>query len=126
MYGRNNLWNHRRLSIFSPFLNSKEERMEPFQLVRKTLTILGINPNRHAFIDKLLIAFGLFYSSSILSCVFFFIEAETFREYTESIYTLTANIAITFCFTYIIIKMDQLFQYIEDCQRIVYCRKWRL
>lgn len=100
--------------------------MEPFQSVRKTLTILGINQNGSAFIDKVLIAYYVYCSSTILSCVFFFTEAESFREYTDSIYTLTANIAVTFCFTYIIIEMDQLFQYIEDCRKIVYNRKWKL
>lgn len=98
--------------------------MEPFQSVQKTLTTLGINQNRNAFIDRVLIAYYVFCSSSILSCVFFFTEAESFREYMDSIYTVTANIAVTFCFTYIIIKMDQLFQYIDDSQKIVYCRKW--
>lgn len=93
--------------------------MEPFQSVRKTLTILGIDQNHNAFIDKLLTAYYVYCSSSILSCVFFFTEVESFREYTDSIYTLTAIIAVTLCFTHITIKMDQLFQYIEDCGKII-------
>lgn len=99
--------------------------MEPFQSVEKTMTTLGINRNRYAFIDRVLIAFYVFCSSSILSCVFFFAEAESFREYTDSIYTLTADIAVTFCFAYIVMNMDQLFQYIDDSRKMVYCRKCR-
>lgn len=107
-------------------MNSRSyyKAMEPFHSVRKTLTILGINQNRHSFIEKILIAQYVYCSSSILSCVFFFTEVESFREYTDSIYTLTAFIAVTLCFTHIIIQMRKLFQYINDCTLIVNYSEW--
>lgn len=98
-------------------------KMKLFQITQKNLAILGIDRNqstqKHPFNGRILLGFFLFGLFIILTSTFFFHEASSFREYTETIYTLSGTIACTVAFTSTIFKMKMLFNFIAMSENIV-------
>lgn len=101
------------------------KRMKLFELHKENLEILGIHANQqHAFHGmKIQIAHLALYVGSILGTIFFFSQIKSFRDYTDSIYTTSAIIGITISFTHITFQTDKLFQFIENCQKLMDNRK---
>lgn len=102
-----------------------KKEMNVFQFDAANLEILGISSNRrHAFFDiKMKIAHTVLYTGSILSSIFFFTQTESFRDYTDSIYTTSAITGIAISFTHIAHQADELFQFIENCRKLMDDRK---
>lgn len=55
----------------------------------------------------------------ILLSMFLFYEANSFREYTETIYTLSGTIVCTVAFISTILKMKMLFNFIAMSENIL-------
>lgn len=92
--------------------------MELFLLDKIFLKILGITPNQHTFSKmKMLIVMSFFYIASILSGVFFFTEAKSVRDYTDSIYATISIINVCISFTNMIFQTDKLFQFIDNVEK---------
>lgn len=94
-----------------------------FQSVRKSLAILGINLGHSSTINQLngktLISFFILGSDIFSHFVYLFNEAGSFRDYTDSIYLTTANLAIAICFTILVFQMKNIIELIDGVQKVV-------
>lgn len=98
--------------------------MKLFQSVQSNLAVCGIFPiqsvpTQSGFNWKMFkVAFfqGL---ECVLSCLFFVYGAHTFREYTVAIYMTSATIMVTLYFVILVLKMAQLFEFIDSFEKII-------
>lgn len=94
--------------------------MEFFQIVQKNHAIIGICPNQtEASYKRIKITFFLFGLSVLLSTVFLCREANTFLEYSNSLYVTTAVTMVTIIYAISIFKMSKLFEYIYEFRKLV-------
>lgn len=56
---------------------------------------------------------------AILCCGFFFREANTFKEYTESIYISSVSLTLLSTNAFVIWKMENIFFFIDTWEEIV-------
>lgn len=101
----------------------RSKKLRILQTLQQKFAILGICPieTKQACNsrNKLLIGFCIFGISSISHCVFLFGVANTFEEYTNSIYMTTMTISIAAVYLIVVWKMENLFQFIENCEQII-------
>lgn len=94
--------------------------MKLFQLIQKSLAFLGIDSiqskcSQRKFVMTWLI-YGLAFISSVLFLVF---KANTFEQYTNNIYLISANSMICFDFLVIALKKEKLFKLIIDLEKFI-------
>lgn len=98
-------------------------KMKLFEIVRRNFAILGISPHKHPFNRNSLETFFICGLSCILCGVFLICNANTFREYTESIYMTTMQMVIASIFTIVVVKTSKLFQFVDDFEKYIENRK---
>lgn len=84
---------------------------------------MGIGPNQHQFNRKSLETFFMYGLSSTLCGAFLICDANSFREYTDSIYMTSLTIAIAINFANFVSTSTKLFQYIHDAEEYFNSRK---
>lgn len=111
--------------------NGIQERPLPdlksFKTVQKAFAIIGIDrtlaTQAYPFNWTILTGFLILGLAIISSSVYITNEAETFFNYTQSVYVV--SIAILFSFLLLIqtVKVYQLFEYIDACDRLLNASK---
>lgn len=96
--------------------------MKLFQLIRKNFMALGID-SKQAFDStkpynkKILGCFFMIGLNNIFFLVYMFHIAESFLEYTESMYMASAAIVIGVIFICLVLKMKKLFELIDGIEK---------
>lgn len=96
--------------------------MKIFQTVQKNLAILGISSmqsNQAFYNRKYLLYLLLSGSLIIMNCVFLIYVAKSFKEYTDSIYITSVSIALFISLSFLIRRMRNLFEFIDNLEKIV-------
>lgn len=104
-------------------LQSQLPKHKPFEILLKHFGALGIGPNltKQAYPLNVKILMGFFVLCFAISglVIFIFYDANTFIEYVQSIYICTFNTLIFSTLLIIILKVDQLFEVINDWEKLV-------
>lgn len=98
--------------------DSTEVKLTFLQVAQKNCELFGIGLNRKRLNANVLIMSAMVWLPCLSSAIFVCREANTFREYTESILGTSIAITISSCYTIIIIRMDVLFNLINCAERI--------
>ena len=93
--------------------------MKIFQSTVKFLTAVGITQKSRPLNARSFMALTAIGITVILICAFFFLEAKTFKEYTDSIYMCSVTIALFSTFSFAIWKKENIFLFIEGWEKIV-------
>lgn len=88
--------------------------MKLFQIAQENLLCLGISSNQSKKYRQLSLTCSIYSLFMLLSAAFLTFEANTFKEYTNSVYTTSSLIAINILFTIIYIKREKLFKLFDD------------
>lgn len=102
--------------------NTQLPKPKGFVIIEKYFAIAGITPsladqtcplNGRILLGFLLLGSGMYFTS-----VFLIDEAETFAEYTQSVYTNALSTLIILALLILIFKVKQLFKFINDCDKL--------
>lgn len=94
--------------------------MRILQTLQQKFAILGIcSIEMYHNKNKLLIGFLIFGISTISHFVFPFGVANTFEEYTNSIYMTTMTLSLLTVYSIVIWKTGKIFQFIEGCEQTI-------
>lgn len=92
-------------------------KLSKFKAIQKNFKDLGISRNlatqSYPLNGKIFKVFLLFCSGTAFICVYISNYAETFFEYTQSIYVASIGLLTTFVLAILILKVKQLFEYIN-------------
>lgn len=103
--------------------------LKAFNTIRKNFAMVGYSPTlvtqSYPFNWKIFIGFLLLISNITFVCVFIFNDAETFFEYTQSIYIASVVGLFIFIFVILILKVEKFFEWINRSDRMVNTGKWR-
>lgn len=98
---------------------SKLPKLTAFKTTRKNFDLIGIDTKlvtqSNPLNGKILIGFLLISSCCIFISVHVFNHAETFSEFTQSIYAVSTGILMASTLVIIVLKVDKLFEYIKLC-----------
>lgn len=92
--------------------------MKLFQSIKKTAAILGIRPD-YSFSGRILVACLHYGLCTILLCLFLFFNAQSYEEYTNSIYNISVSISTATCYILFIFQMDKFFQLYDLSEKII-------
>lgn len=92
-----------------------------FQLVQKYLSVLGISKaqSKRSVHVKVLIGCLLLGTNIILHLKFLFDEANSFKEYTESIFMSTVTVMSFWCYISMFYKREELFKFIDEGEKLL-------
>lgn len=115
----------------SPRSQSETERKLPklqiFQLLQENLTTVGIRldlaAQPHQWNGKIFMGFVTLCFMNVCIFKYIFDEAQTFFEYTQSIYMGSLAILIMLCLFITILKVKKLAEILSDCENIINTRK---
>lgn len=114
----------------SPKSQSTERQLPKrriFELLQKKIATVGIGMELAAqpypWNGKILMGFGTL--CFIIFCIFkyFFQEAQTFSEYTQSSYMGSLAVLIMLCLLITILKVKKMVELVSDCENIIKTRK---
>lgn len=108
--------------------NSKQSKFQsqkpkPFEIIQKNLATIGITPsladqsypfNWTILCGILILSLNIFFLS-----MFIIYDAETFVEFTQSVYMTTLSTLINLCLLVLILKVKNLFKLIDGCDDLV-------
>lgn len=93
--------------------------MELFQFAQKNLATLGIIPNQqYPFNGKNVMAFICFWTDNILNIIYLFAKANSFDDYTNSVFITTCTSGVSVCFTIIALNAKNLFKLVDTAGKI--------
>lgn len=122
--GSNKIWKFSKLSNRPKMAEPPLPKIKCFQLVQKNFAILDITPELamqpHPFNSRR-ISIGFLALGLIIICAlkFFFYEAQTFAEYTQSSYASFFMITITFNLSVVTLKVKKVFKLMDDIEDLV-------
>ena len=91
--------------------------MKLYQIVQKDFALLGISPNQPNFDQKSVMAFLIFSLGIISGTVFLFFKANTFLEYTQSIYATTTIFDAWIGFIIFLVKKEKILELMNDIEK---------
>lgn len=102
----------------------KLQKQNVFQMVQKYLTVLGVtssNAWNQSNPFKRTILFGFLLLGSFICCILMYViyDAETFVQYTQSMYVCSFATLIIVSLLILILKAKKLFEFIDNCGSIV-------
>lgn len=107
---------------------SKPSKLKAFRTVQKYLAIFGISPKlvtqSYPLNKKISLGFLLLGSATISICVYILNDANTFLEFTKSIYFMCVAIFFIAQLLTIILNVDTLFEYMERSNSMLNTSKW--
>lgn len=99
------------------------QHLKPFKTIRKNFALMGICPKlvtqSYPLNGKIVMGSLLIGSGTISLCTHIFNNAESFSAYTQSIYIASAggiNIALL---SILIVKVEELFEFMDRCEEIL-------
>lgn len=106
----------------------ERQQLKAFKIVREDFAMIGIDPTlvtqSYPLNKKIFMGFLLFGSATIFTSVYFVNYAETFFEYTQSVYLTCVGILFITELLITILKVDTLFEYMNRCDSIMNMSKW--
>lgn len=96
--------------------------MKLFQAIQKNLEIIGISSivSGQTFYNRKVLLYLLLCGSLIvMNCIFLVHVAETFKEYTDSIYITSVSIALFVSVSFVIRRMANLFEFLDSLEKII-------
>lgn len=94
-----------------------------FQTIQKNFAVAGITPDlvnqAYPLNVKILMGFLLLNAGACFNLIFTLHYAVTFAEYTQSIYVFSLVDLIIFALLIVIMKVDELFKFVDTCYNIV-------
>lgn len=99
-------------------------KMEIFLTVKKNLASLAFVPNQRPFYTNQLIHTSYGFLAIILQCLYLFFDAETIKEYMDSIFMTTVGILVYVGYLSMVFKMVTIFIFIDDMEQVVNRRKF--
>lgn len=104
--------------------------MKLFQTAQKNFALLGINPydpsRKNQFNKNIFLYILLVVSCFTQTGAFLIFEANTFDEYTEGIYILSASILSPMAVASLAFQLKTLFKLIKRCENIFDSSKWEM
>lgn len=101
----------------------KLPRMQVFQTIQKNFAIAGITPDlvnqAYPLNVKILMGFLSLNSGAYFNLAFTLYYADTFAEYTQSIYVFSLVDLIIFALLIVVLQVDKLFKFVNTCCDIV-------
>lgn len=101
----------------------KLPRIVIFQAIQRTYAMAGITPvlltQAYPLNAKIMMGFLLLNIAAIFNLIFTLCYAQTFAEYTQSIYVFSLMNLLIFALLIIILKVDKLFEFFNECADIV-------
>lgn len=111
------------------YSQSQQPKITILQTVQRNLTYLGIGLNptnkQQMFNWKILIDLLVLTAAIIWILLYILNDAETFTEYTSSIYLCTSFILIILMLSITIVNSTELYQIINDCECLINIREYR-
>lgn len=94
--------------------------MELFKTLRTSFALVGISSNANPLESRRIkSSFLMNWSFSFSGWMFLVLEARTFIEYTSAIYIASALTVVAISFTIVIFHIQNIFEFIEECEKIV-------
>lgn len=93
--------------------------MKFFQSNQQNLSILGISSIEKPFNRRMMKAYLIYGLSTISANLFLILEANSFSQYTNSVFVTTALAMILICFSMMVFKATELYQFMDDCEEMV-------
>lgn len=94
-------------------------KLKVFETIQKKFAMAGISPKlvgqSYPFNGRILVCFLLFSSAFVFVYVYMFKYAETFSEYTQSVFLGAGAILFILLLLILILKVDKLFEFIDCC-----------
>lgn len=104
-------------------------KFKAFEVIQKNLATVGITPSlvhkTYPFNGSIIYGFLLLGSCACFTCVFIISDAETFVKYTQSVYAGSLATLIIFALLIIIIKVEKLFEFFNNCESTLNISKWK-
>lgn len=101
----------------------KLPKRKVFQIIQRNLASAGITPNLlnqpYPVNGKIFVGFLILGLFMCCNFKYTFYEAKTFVEYTQTVYVGSLAAVIFLALTIIILKVDKLFELIDECENIV-------
>lgn len=94
-------------------------KMKLFQISQKYFSLLGYSFDQHWLNKKSLIACINFWLGSFLSCLYILLEANSFWEYTNSLYITSLSITISVCFQIGIVQIMKMWHVIDSAEQLI-------
>lgn len=108
----------------------KSSKLKPFQMIQKNLITSGISPKlmhqAYPLNWKILTNLLLLTAGITSLCVYVLNNDETFSEYTQSIYVGIAGIFFILGLVALVINVEKLFSFINDCGALLNTCEWRI
>lgn len=102
---------------------TQPSRLKSFEIIQKNLAFAGITPNlanqSYPFNRTILFGFLTLGSAIYCSVVFIIYEADTFAEYTQSVYVVSLAILIILVLLMMVLKVKKLFNFIDCCEDFI-------
>lgn len=95
-------------------------KIKIFQIIQKNLASIGIGPNsetkRHPINAKTLLISLMLALATISIVIYISKGANTFAEFTQSAYTCSVLVLMSFVLIIMIAQLEELFKIINDCE----------
>lgn len=103
--------------------DNPQPKLKAFQTIQKSFAIAGFDRNLVTqsvpLNGKILLCFSLLGLGITFICVYTFNNAESFSEYTQSIYMTTAGILVSSTLIVLILKVKNVFEFINHFDSII-------
>lgn len=101
----------------------KQPKMLVFQAIQKTFAVAGITrklvTQAYPLNVKIVMGFLLLNTGATINLIYTVWYADTFAEYTQSIYVFSLVELLVFALLIVIFKVDELFKFVDTCNGIV-------
>lgn len=98
-------------------------KRKAFEIIQKYFAKIGIAPSladqAYPFNRKILFGFSMLSLGNCCSFVYITYVAETFADYTQSVYMLSFGILIVFALIILIFNVEKLFEYMDECDDLI-------
>lgn len=103
--------------------------IKTFQTAQKIFATLGIRPSfamqPYPFNVRILIGSLILGATMICNLLYVLNDAKTFAEYTQCAYYLTTELLVLFYLLVVILKVKNIFEFIDSCDRLVNTSEYR-
>ena len=92
--------------------------MHLFETTKKNIALLGIDSTESANPSsrKTVLGFLILGLSLTFNFLFLILEANTFGEYTQSSYMVSAAVSMLLMYSYVIFKEEKFFKFMKRCE----------
>lgn len=108
---------------------NSQPKLKVFQTTQKNFAMMGISrklaTQAYPLNVRILMGFLILYSLAIFNLIYTIYYAKTFAEYTQSVYVFSLGALIILALFIVILKVNKLFELIDNCNSIVNMSTYR-